>query len=79
VRSSVFRQLPGRPRADYAAGTAPDLGSHETNPMVAAIETSRHRRFRYCDYYSFMSLADFLAWVEKNDGSEPDISHTDGR
>lgn len=34
---------------------------------------------QYCDYYSFMSLTDFLAWVERNDGSEPDISHVRDR
>lgn len=47
--------------------------------MIAASDTSWHQRFRYCDYYSFMSLTDFLAWVAKNDGSEPDISHVHGR
>lgn len=31
---------------------------------------------RYCDYYSFMSLADFMTWIRKNDGSEPGISYS---
>ena len=31
---------------------------------------------RYCDYYSFMSLADFMTWIQKNDGSEPGISYS---
>lgn len=29
---------------------------------------------RYTDYYAFMSLADFTAWVAANDGSQPNIS-----
>ncbi|KRE64951.1 hypothetical protein ASG92_18320 [Arthrobacter sp. Soil736] len=31
---------------------------------------------RYYDYYSFMSLADFMTWIEKDDGSEPAISYS---
>ena len=31
---------------------------------------------RYCDYYSFMSLADFMTWIQKDDGSEPGISYS---
>lgn len=31
---------------------------------------------RYCDYYSFMSLTDFMTWIQKNDGSEPGISYS---
>ena len=46
--------------------------------MTAGNNTNVNQKFRYCDYYNFMSLADFLAWVEKNDGSEPDISHVPG-
>jgi hypothetical protein len=46
--------------------------------MLAATETSWDLRFRYCDYYSFMSLTDFMARVAKNDGSEPDIPHVHG-
>lgn len=44
-------------------------------PVTAGIGPPVNQKFRYCDYYSFMSLADSLAWVDKNDGSEPDISH----
>jgi hypothetical protein len=31
---------------------------------------------RYCDYYSFMSLTDFMSWIQKDDGSEPGISYS---
>jgi hypothetical protein len=31
---------------------------------------------RYCDYYSFMSLDDFMTWIQKDDGSEPGISYS---
>lgn len=31
---------------------------------------------RYYDYYSFMSLADFMTWIQKGDGSEPGISYS---
>lgn len=31
---------------------------------------------RYCDYYSFMSLADFMAWIQKDDGSQPGVSYS---
>jgi hypothetical protein len=37
------------------------------------IDMEVNQRFRYCDYYSLMSYADFRTWVDRNDGSEPDI------
>jgi hypothetical protein len=52
----------------------PHNGSDETNLMAACIHSNVYQKFQYCDFYNFMSLADFLAWVERNDGSEPDIS-----
>lgn len=30
---------------------------------------------RFCDYYSFMSYADFAAWVAADDESEPVVSY----
>jgi hypothetical protein len=30
---------------------------------------------RYYDYYHFMSLADFTAWVQDDAGREPDMSY----
>ncbi|MDP9986091.1 hypothetical protein J2S98_001239 [Arthrobacter oryzae] len=32
---------------------------------------------RFCDYYSWMSYADFTTWVEAEDESAPGISFTD--
>lgn len=32
------------------------------------------RGLNYRDYYWMMSLADFLAWIQKDDGSAPPIS-----
>jgi hypothetical protein len=32
---------------------------------------------RFCDYYSFMSYADFTAWIEADDGSLPEISFSE--
>lgn len=34
------------------------------------------KNLRYCDYYCFMSLADFTAWVQDDSGSEADMSYT---
>jgi len=32
---------------------------------------------RFCDYYSFMSYADFTAWVAADDESLPEISFSE--
>jgi hypothetical protein len=32
---------------------------------------------RFCDYYSFMSYADFTAWVAAEDESLPEISFSE--
>ncbi|MFC9334230.1 MULTISPECIES: hypothetical protein [Arthrobacter] len=34
-------------------------------------------RLRFCDYYSFMSYADFMAWVAAADGAAPDMSFSE--
>ncbi|ALV40043.1 hypothetical protein AU252_01750 [Pseudarthrobacter sulfonivorans] len=42
-----------------------NIGIHRAEP----------RPQTYCDhYYCMMSLADYLAWIQKDDGSEPPIS-----
>jgi hypothetical protein len=74
-----YRALLGSPCANPASGAAQHHGSQETNPIREGLETNLNQELRYCDYYSFVSLADFLAWVDRNDGSEPDISHISGR
>jgi hypothetical protein len=42
--------------------------------MVWGIHREGARRLTYCDYYCMMSLADYLAWCQKDDGSGPPIS-----
>ena len=32
---------------------------------------SEKKNLRYCDYYCFMSLKDFAAWVDADDDQEP--------
>jgi len=36
-----------------------------------------NERVRFCDYYSFMSYADFTAWVATDDESLPEISFSE--
>jgi len=40
---------------------------------------SKHEKacLRFCDYYSFMSYADFTAWVEAADEAAPDMSFSE--
>ena len=33
------------------------------------------KNLRYCDYYCFMSLKDFAAWVDADDDREPAMSY----
>jgi hypothetical protein len=40
------------------------------------MSNAEKKNLRYCDYYCFMSLADFTAWVQDDSGSEPDMSFT---
>jgi hypothetical protein len=35
---------------------------------------SEKKNLRYCDYYCFMSLKDFTAWVDADDDQEPAMS-----
>jgi len=37
---------------------------------------SEKKNLRYCDYYCFMSLKDFTAWVDADDDQEPAMSST---
>ena len=34
-------------------------------------------RLRFCDYYSFMSYADFMAWVAAAGEAAPDMSFSE--
>ena len=43
--------------------------------LNSRIHRAEPRPQTYCDhYYCMMSLADYLAWIQKDDGSEPPIS-----
>lgn len=42
------------------------------------VSKAEKQTLRYCDYYCFMSLADFMAWVDAEDGTEPEISYLTG-
>ncbi|BCW70808.1 hypothetical protein NicSoilB8_18520 [Arthrobacter sp. NicSoilB8] len=35
--------------------------------MQTGIHPNVNQQFRYCYYHSFMSLADFVVWVERNE------------
>ncbi|CAH0136579.1 hypothetical protein SRABI26_00366 [Arthrobacter sp. Bi26] len=70
---------PEEPYGNRAAGTSPHNPSEVTNPVTARTDSNVNQKFRYLVYHSFMSLTDFLAWVERNDGSEPDIWRIQGR
>lgn len=74
-----YRPLPGEPCGHRVAEASPHNGGDETNLTPPGIHTHVKQKLLYCDFYNFMSLEDFLAWVERNDGSEPDISHIQGQ
>jgi hypothetical protein len=52
------------------------VGPNEEPILSQHIETIEAAPPRYCDYYSFMSLADFMTWIQRDDGSEPGISYS---
>lgn len=41
---------------------------------VILVSKAEKQELRYCDYYCFMSLADFTAWVQDEANHEPDMS-----
>jgi hypothetical protein len=51
-------------------------GLDEGRTLFGRFGTDEATLPRYCDYYSFMSLADFMTWIQKDDGSEPGISYS---
>lgn len=57
--------------AGYNTGR-PDEGENDTT----SVHEKKEQSLRYCDYYCFMSLKDFMAWAKRNDGSEPPISYS---
>jgi len=41
---------------------------------ITDMSKAEKQNLRYCDFYCFMSLTDFTAWVEAEDIAEPEIS-----
>jgi hypothetical protein len=60
------------PRQDVP--TAQDATRGGRGSTVGGILHDGARGLNYRDYYWMMSLADFLAWIQKDDGSAPPIS-----
>lgn len=52
------------------------VNSDGSEGNTTGAEEEKKQNLRYCDYYCFMSLKDFTAWAERNDGSEPSISYS---
>jgi len=42
---------------------------------ITCMSKSEKKNLRYCDYYCFMSLKDFAAWVDADDDREPAMSY----
>jgi len=55
----------------------PEAGCHPGGTMLRITDMSKDdkQNLRYCDFYCFMSLADFSTWVEAEDLAEPEISY----
>lgn len=79
AHAHAYMPWPDRLCGNCAAEASPHNGSDETELTTAGIRSNVNQEFHYYDFYNFMSFADFLAWVERSDGSEPDISHIQGR
>jgi hypothetical protein len=58
----------------YVPHTQEEAQSDGEASTVWGIHRDGTRPLTYCDYYCIMSLADFLAWCQKDDGSAPPIS-----
>ena len=67
-------------RSEENAVTGPSVKSHPSRSVLRIVDMSKAEKqtLRYCDYYCFMSLADFMAWVDAEDGTEPEISYLTG-
>ncbi|KRE65666.1 hypothetical protein ASG92_16940 [Arthrobacter sp. Soil736] len=70
------RANPKRVGKQHQAARDAAAGLNEGRILSERIGTDGATPPRYYDYYSFMSLADFMTWIQKNDGSEPGISYS---
>ncbi|CAH0200068.1 hypothetical protein SRABI83_01881 [Arthrobacter sp. Bi83] len=66
-----------QPSRAFASG-AQNLDHHAGRPErdLAVADEKTKQNLRYCDYYCFMSLKDFTAWVQRDDESDPSISYS---
>lgn len=70
------RATPKRNGKQHQAAWNAAVGPHQGRILSGLSGAEEATLPRYCDNYSFMSLADFMTWIQKNDGSEPGISYS---
>ena len=70
------RGTPKRTGERYQSARDVAIGPNEGRILSGRLGIDEATPPRYYDYYSFMSLADFMTWIQKNDGSEPGISYS---
>jgi hypothetical protein len=70
------RATPVRVGKQHPAAPDAAVGPNERRTLSGRPGAEKATPPRYCDYYSFMSLADFMTWIQKDDGSEPGISYS---
>ena len=75
-RPTEPRVIPQRAGKQHRAARDATVGPNEGRMLSGRFGTDAATPPRYYDYYSFMSLADFMTWIEKDDGSEPGISYS---
>lgn len=71
--SSIWEETATPPPGQDATSARDAIPGGQAS-MVWGIHREGARRLTYCDYYCMMSLADYLAWCQKDDGSGPPIS-----
>lgn len=70
------RATPKRAGKQHQAARDAAVGQNEGRIASGRFGAEEAAPPRYYDYYSFMSLADFMSWIQKADGSEPGISYS---
>jgi hypothetical protein len=70
------RATPKRIGKQHQAARDAAVGPNEGRILSGRFGAEEATPPRYCDCYSFMSLADFMTWIQKDDGSEPGISYS---
>jgi hypothetical protein len=72
--------LDSRSQGTFHAGTA-HLRPHPAGVRhrITVMSKSEKQNLRYVDYYCFMSLAEFTAWLQEDGDDEPYTSWSSGR